>query len=191
MTAVGTGCSWLGISRGTGETRLISEEQPSEMVTRPTLGSYRALDSNTADIYLTDLPAEAFQEGADWRKYTGSLVHLHIFIRPTPGATPIATTASNTTVRQLVLVNGAMGLYGGGGFLYPSGTLGEGAIGGSMEEATLRPLAATPGFADRLGPATFTCRFDVERDARAALAMGEFMARGLEIVNAPVAATAE
>lgn len=82
---------------------------------------------------------------------TGNILHIHMFLYPKAGRTPIDFTASNATITHVVLADGAYGVYSGGGFLLPSGKTAGKAIKGRLEEATLRPVSATSGFADLLG----------------------------------------
>lgn len=126
--------------------------------------AYRSADTNSADIYLTDLDADELDPATDPAGLTGHLVHIHLFLVPRPGRTPIDSTASSVTIRHVVLANGVMGLYGGGGFMRPSDRPGSPTLGGSIREATLRLVSSTDGFADRLGPTRFSASFKAPRD---------------------------
>jgi hypothetical protein len=120
--------------------------------TLPT-GVYAPIDEQSADIYLTDLPLARLADPNDrLRDVTGMVVHIHMFLVPRAGKTPVDATASNAAVRVFVLAEGAVGVFGGGGFLMPSGTPGDETLSGSIGEASLRLLRRTPDFADRLGP---------------------------------------
>lgn len=144
--------------------------------------AYTSIDENTADVYLSDLPVERFQSGKDMlADATGTIFHLHIFLVPSAGNTPIDQTACNITIRQLVLTGTpraegrreipTMGLYGGGGFVLPSGTFGEGTIGGSISAASFRMTRSTPGFKDLLGSGSLSGRFSAPQDDDLAKAM--------------------
>lgn len=174
------GCFMLPESR---EVSLAAVDRSAELVITPTLGAYAAIDTNTADIYLTDLPEAAFADGADWSQYSGSVIHIHMFLRPTPGYTPIAVDASSATVRQLLIAQGEMGLYGGGGFLSPRSAVGDESFEGRVRDATLKLLDSTPGFVDRVGPAEFNTRFDVLNDPRAAFAIDAMMDRAIASIR--------
>lgn len=166
MGVVGTGCS------GSGSTNLELRGVSSERVLSPSLAHrvYRYADSNTADFFLTDLPEELWTPDADFRNVSAILVHVHTFIEPRPGRTPIADGASNVTVRYLVVSRGTLGLYGGGGFLWRSGEPGDANAGGELRGASMKLVRSTPGFQDVLGPCelhgTFSARKDVEKAAK-------------------------
>eukprot|EP00913_Durusdinium_trenchii_P006007 g5619.t1 len=95
---------------------------------------------------------------------SGQMVHVHMFVRPKPGRTPIQQTAISATVRHLIIANGQVGMYTGAGFMFPSGTPGDKIFGGSITRADLRLERATPGFTDRLGPAEMTISFGARND---------------------------
>ena len=121
---------------------LNSTQTADRLATDPTSRSYTASDRNTADFFLSDLPPAA--KDADLAGLTGSLVHLHLFLQPRAGHTPIADEACSFTIRQVVFAKGQIGVYSGGGFLSLSGDLGGKAIAGSFRGATLRLTQATP-----------------------------------------------
>ena len=82
----------------------------------------------------------------------GVLIHVHMFLYPRAGRTPIDFDASNTSVRLIVLAGGAgAGRYGGGGFMLPSGEPGDAGFGGRIRGATVGPIASAGSFVDRLG----------------------------------------
>lgn len=158
------GCSW---ARSDGLT-LKSTASSSELHLTPAIQVYAASDRNTADFYLTDLPPQASAPQADLRAFTGSLVHVHLFLQPKAGSTPIDPGACSVTVRQLIVAGGQAGLYSGGGFLETSSDVGSPECGGTFRGATLRLTAATPGFLDRLGPSEMRAKFNATRnDAQA------------------------
>lgn len=116
------------------------------------------------DVYITDLPPSALQPGADLSNVSGSILHLSLFLRPKAGKTPIETTASTATVRLIVIAQGHVGVYGGGGFLQPLGKPGRSTFSGKMKLASLRLLRQTPGFLDALGPAQISVTFSAPPD---------------------------
>ncbi len=169
-----TGCSVFRSEPG-GVLTAMSTDGAKSLAPDFTTAAYTAIDGDTADIYLSDLPRERFTNPRDTlADCSGSILHLHIFLVPQAGQTPIDSTACNLTVRQLVLTKNApqgMGLYGGGGFLLPRGELGSGDIGGSINAASHRLTRSTPGFNDLLGPGIISGRFSAPQDDQLAQQM--------------------
>ena len=178
------GCSTL---RRSG-LDLNSTRSQDRLSTDPTVRVYSASDRNTADFYLTDLPPTALpQTGkeADLTPLAGSLVHLHLFLQPRAGQTPIADEACSFTIRQVVFAHGQIGVYSGGGFLTLSRDLGAKSSGGTFRGATLRLTQSTPGFTDRLGPSEMNGTFSADRDDRAAATWAALLARAMEACAKP------
>ncbi|GAB4517097.1 MAG: hypothetical protein Tsb0013_21440 [Phycisphaerales bacterium] len=113
-------------------------------------GVYIESDNNTADLYFTTIPGLG-QPGVPMQGVSGSVLHVHMFLEPRAGKTPIDFTAANITVTHILVAQGAIGVYGGAGFMLPAGDAGSATFGGALREVTLRPTARTDGFADRLG----------------------------------------
>ncbi len=141
---------------------------------------YRRIDDTTADLYFSDLPlARLTDPSDDLADAAGSIIQVHYFLEPSPGNTPIDDTACNVTVRNIVVAPGAgaqagrqvFGVYGGGGFFFPAGTVGEGTFGGSMKDGTHRLLFKSPGFDDVLGPASIGGKLSASRDDGAGAAI--------------------
>lgn len=147
--------------------------------------AYIPRDMNTADIYLSDIPSEQLLDPSDSLAHAvGSIVHIHLFLVPIAGSTPIDSTACNATVRQIVLAGPrgpagdepAIGVYGGGGFLFPDDTPGARSFSGNLFDATLKLTHATPGFVDRLGAARMSGDFAVRRDDPLAAGLAQRLA---------------
>lgn len=175
-----TGCSGGWLSGSQGAASLTVRNQATERTMRPDVTgvAYASTDDNSADVFLTDLPLDRLGDPADnLDGLTGTLIHVHLFLVPSAGDTPIGRSSCNVTVRMLVLsADGAptdapaarrMGLYSGAGFVLPDGKPGGSRFGGSMFGATMRLTAATAGFADPLSPAemagSFRAPLDPER----------------------------
>lgn len=120
------------------------------------LSVYRFRDKNTADVYLTDLPREALDPEADIFGVSGQLVHIHLFVTPEAGETPIDDTACSISIRHVIIAQGQVGVYAGGGFMQPRRRPGEPTFSGKIRGATLRLVSSSKGFVDRLGPANFS-----------------------------------
>lgn len=161
-----SGCSGFKGGGSGGSATLASEI--SEVMLQSTLPTraYTYQDKNTADIYLTDLSQEQltnfFENDADWSSFTGSLVHIHLFLTPKPGRTPIEPTAANATVRYIVLAEGEIGVYDGAGFILPGKKIGKDSLSGSLMGAPAKLTRRTANFHDPL-PAT---RLDLSFSAR-------------------------
>ncbi|MGP1273349.1 MAG: hypothetical protein ACTS22_08435 [Phycisphaerales bacterium] len=128
--------------------------------------AYTFTDENTVDLYLSDLtPDELGRPWSDQGRPVGQITHIHMFIRPRPGRTPIDPNASNATIRHLILApEGATGIYAGGGFLLPSSSAASGTFKGSIKSGTLALDAASLNFTDALGAARFRASLKVRRD---------------------------
>lgn len=135
-------------------------------------------DPDTADIYLSDLPQARLTDlNDDLSGLTGSITHIHLFLTPDAGRTPIDRTACNVAIRTIVLACAAqtddaagrsvVGLYTGGGFVLPSRDPGDSTYAGRVLDLSLRLAAADPGFADPLSPASMTGSFSAPLDAAA------------------------
>ncbi len=171
------GCSvGTQLWNGSGSASVRVTNQATERFIEPELTAvaYSHPDTTGADIFLTNLPLDRLADPNDaLGGLVGSLVHVHLFLVPSAGDTPISRTACNVTVRMLVLADGAgsadiasdggfggrIGLYSGGGFVLPSGSPGDGSYGGSMFGASMRLAASSSGFVDPLSPAEMTGSF--------------------------------
>ncbi|HYE01794.1 MAG TPA: hypothetical protein VD963_01025 [Phycisphaerales bacterium] len=183
-------CLWLlavllvlaGCRGSGGELRARSVGEPHvEFAPELSTAVYWSQDANTADIYLSDLPVDRLAGGrAGLGEGTGSLIHVHMFLAPRAGKTPIDETACNMTIRHLVLAGGQRGLYGGGGFLLPGDRAGAARFSASVRSASVKLLRADPGFVDHLRVAevtgNLTARLDREGAAAAAALFSEQIA---------------
>lgn len=168
---------------GCGGSALTIES--SRAVVSPTIATavYATNDPNIADIYLSDLPPEALVE----RLATGvvgepmTVIHIHMFIEPRAGKTPVDFGASNVVIRQFVFTGQSLGVYGGGGFYLTKDGPGASVLSGRIRDASLRLISSKDGFADRLGPATLAGKVSARRDEDKARAI----ASGLLALSAP------
>ncbi len=113
---------------------------------------YRPVDGNAADVFLTDLPPEHWNLDSDLSGASGTLVHIHMFLAPRAGSTPLTPTASNMTMRCIVVSRGRVGVYAGGGLFDQDGPPGDDSFSGRLSRASLKLLHADEGFHDALGP---------------------------------------
>lgn len=166
------GCSRIFHSGASGSIAVHNQNTHRVISPEIVTGVYRSPggDENTADIYLSDMPLERLASHSDHLKgMSGVLVHIHLFLIPSAGNTPIDQTACNVAVRTIVLASSdaesapLIGVYSGGGFVLPSGDPGDSTFGGSILEASLRLIGsssnAANGFVDQLTPAEMSGSF--------------------------------
>ncbi len=125
-----------------------------------------------AEILLTDLPPAALDRGTDLAGVSGCIVQIRMFLNPSPGDTPIAKTAVNSSIRQIVISGGAIGVYSGGGFVLPRDRPGDARFRANVRDATLRLTGVSGAFVDRLGPANFNATLAPVHDESAAHRIG-------------------
>jgi hypothetical protein len=163
----------LGCQGSATNLRLEAVTQQGVVVPEFRVRTYIPVDLNSADVYLSDIPSERLLDPNDsLADAAGSIVHIHMFLVPEAGSTPIDPTACNATVRQVVLAGPrgpegklpAVGVYGGGGFVLPGDDPGARSFSGDLFDATLKLTHATPGFVDRLGAARMSGEFAARRD---------------------------
>lgn len=184
-TALLTGCAGFGIGSGGsgGSGAIASETQPTQLSLRLPNRAAVVQDRNTADVYLTDLSHETLERlgnGDLSPEISGTLVHIHIFLNPKPGRTPIEDTAASSTARLVVVARGQIGVYDGAGFLLPGRSLRKGSASGTLRNAPSRLTRATPGFTDLLGPA----RLEVSFSAKSEPDKADPIARAVRVLSA-------
>ncbi|MEM9082000.1 MAG: hypothetical protein AAGB34_00275, partial [Planctomycetota bacterium] len=98
-----SGCAWVKKireprARATAFT-LISQITDTEYVPESALTVYAYRDANTADIISSSWTVEELREYAETgRLRPGSMLHIHYFLTPAAGQTPIDFTANNVTI---------------------------------------------------------------------------------------------
>ncbi len=123
----------------------------------------RISDENTIDIYMLDQPLEtalAYPLDPQPRRVgeepgldvpgTLQVCHIHVFLSPKAGRTPIQASACTATVRLLVFADDQAGEYGGAGFMTPALGSGERVVRASIVDGQARLIRATQGFTDLL-----------------------------------------
>ena len=95
---------------------------------------------------------------------------VRMFWKPKAAATPLDETATNATVQYIVFEGGddsdkaGVGVYSGGGFLYPENKPGAAVLTANIWQATLSLADQSEGFEDTLGPSVLRGRFNAKRD---------------------------
>lgn len=137
-------------------------------------------DAATADFYLTDLPPELWRPEASLEGVSGTLVHMHLFLPPAAGRAPMGDNASNLNIRFIVVAGGEVGVYGGGGFFYLSGSAMGRRAGGTITGASMRLLHATPKFRDILGASQLSGSFEARGQGEDGAILAAMVGRLLE-----------
>lgn len=176
------GCRSLGISPGGGSPRLESVDAGTYLDFRPTLAAYSSTDENSAELYFTDLAPGDLLAQADLKNTWGQFIHIRHYLQPKAGETPIDSEANSIIIRHIVIADGQIGLYGGGGFMFDSGKPGDSSFGGSIPRASMKLLAHTPGFVDRIGLSHFGGSLSAKQD----LNESERLRKGLNVLLAKI-----
>lgn len=155
--------------------RLESVAGRGTLVTEFPTRVFRSSDANTVDVYFTDLPPELWRADADLSGASGTLVHLHMFLSPKAGKTPMASTASNLTIRYLICARGALGLYAGGGFILNQTGTAEREFEARVSRGSVRLIRKSTSFRDALGPAELSGKIEATNDPPSAAVLAERM----------------
>lgn len=115
-------------------------------------GSYANLPAEQS-FFLSDVPLEAILEGG---VQEGQFLHCQLIWLPKPGMTPVDPTSTNVVLRYVVVSEGQVGVYGGGGFAWPRGKPGSAPMSLVVRGSSLALVACTEGFVDPLTPARLT-----------------------------------
>jgi hypothetical protein len=163
-TLIPQACTSVGHVRGSLRVETLSD--PPAVLTADYV-SIVYLDDPDGEVsfLLTDVPAQDLLRG-DIEQ--AQVMHLQLLWEPKPGATPMDVTATNATIRHVIIADGEVGVYGGAGFALPSGKPGRGRLKIALRDATIHLLEATDGFNDPLTPARMTGNFVAEDDPQLA-----------------------
>jgi hypothetical protein len=154
------GCA--GSGKATGSLRAESlGDDPVVLNARYVAAVYARDDDDTISFFLSEVPVEDLLDGDIT---DGQVMHLELLWRPKAGSTPMDSSATNASIRHVIMVDGELGLYGGAGFALPQGQPGKDRMRISLRDATLRLLESTDGFADPLTPARMTGSFTAIHD---------------------------
>lgn len=117
-----------------------------------------------ASVFLTDLDTAALDRGTDLLGLSGRIVQIRMFLSPSSGSTPVGKNACSATVRHIILADGNIGVYSGGGFMWPETNVGDARLAGTVSNATMRLTGSHGNFSDRLGASTLDATFSARRD---------------------------
>lgn len=165
IVAAVTGCGSPMLGGGQPTLTITSLRDAAALNAGARTTLYRTGDRNTADFIISDLAVEDLHAiGVSNTTPTGVVVHVHMFLLPKAGRTPIDPTASNATATVYVFAGDAAGVYRGGGFFLPNGQPGGRNFHGRLADADLRLARASDYFDDRLGPSLMAGRIRGQRD---------------------------
>ncbi|MHC5022960.1 MAG: hypothetical protein ACYTGG_03475 [Planctomycetota bacterium] len=136
-------------------------DRPVTLISRFKTACFSFRPEGETSFLLTDLADEELLEGA---VENGQIMHVSLLWEPKPGSTPMDSAATNVAIRYVILSNGEMGIYEGGGFAIPSRPPRTGRVSLTVRDASIRLLDSTPGFVDQLTPARISGRFSASRD---------------------------
>jgi hypothetical protein len=165
LTPIIIGIASLALSGCSGSSTLTIQSEQASIQPSLQTAVYRFTDQNTADVFLSDFSPDAIVDRlAGAPGAPGTVLHVHVFLAPKAGKTPIDFTASNAAITYVVFAGESMGVYGGGGFVLPSSRLGDAELEARMRRATLRLVEHGAGFADLLGNAEVSGDIAARRD---------------------------
>jgi hypothetical protein len=121
-------------------------------------------ESGTTSFMLSDVDPQRLLEG-DVKD--GQILHIELLWTPLAGFTPMDSSATNASIRYIILVDGHLGLYGGAGFAHPSSDPGAATLSVSLKDASIQLMESTSGFVDLLSPAQMTGAFKAKLDDKA------------------------
>ena len=121
---------------------------------RPVLGTGTyAQEAAQSSFILSDVDFAQLESGAP---VYGYVLHVNLLWVPKAGRTAVDPTATNTSIRLVVIAGNELGVYGGGGFAWPDGELGEPEFTLELVGSNMSLIACTPGFQDLMSPASLT-----------------------------------
>jgi hypothetical protein len=121
---------------------------------RPSLGvGTYAQESAQTSLILSDVDFATVEPGTP---VYGYVLHVNLIWVPKAGRTAVDPTATNTSIRLVVLAGNELGVYGGGGFAWPDGELGDPEFSLELVGSNMSLIACTPGFQDLMSPASLT-----------------------------------
>ena len=132
-----------------------------------TTGTY-AIEPAQTTVVFSDIPYEELATGT---AKNGRFLHIEVLWRPRAGRTPVEPSSTNLSIRFVVVSNGEVGVYIGGGFAWiDGGKPADEAIGLEITGASVSLVDKTPGFVDLLSPATLVGELGALKNAENARA---------------------
>ena len=158
------GCS---ITPGGAVEMVGSGDTAVRLTSEFTTGTY-AIEPAQTTVVFSDIPYEELATGT---AKNGRFLHIEVLWRPKAGRTPVEPSSTNLSIRFVVVSNGEVGVYIGGGFAWiDGGKPADEAIGLEITGASVSLVDKTPGFVDLLSPATLVGELGALKNAENARA---------------------
>lgn len=114
-------------------------------------------DSSEGELWITNIPLDLLGSGnleseQIIRNEVLWIIQMQVLWIPSPGKTPLVSTSTNMTIKQIIIAEDGVGVYVGGGFGWPTGSP-ENGMSINMEDATLVLQSSRGRFVDALKPA--------------------------------------
>ena len=109
-----------------------------------------------SSFILSDVPLEKLLKS---KVNNGHILLVQMLWVPKPGSTPMDSSATNVSIRYIIISDGELGLYTGAGFALPQGDIGSDLVTIELRNAYLTLTDSTSGFVDLLSPASLTGDF--------------------------------
>lgn len=136
-------------------------DSPVQLATDFTMSVFAHDPGADTSFWLSDVSVEDLLAG---RVEEGQIVHIDLLWIPKAGSTPMDSSATNASIRYIVISHGQVGLYVGAGFALPSNDLNDDSVTITLRDASLELMESTEGFIDLLTPAQLSGRFSAQRN---------------------------
>ncbi len=122
-----------------------------------------AVEPAATTVVFSDVPYEQLAAGT---ARDGRFLHIEVLWRPRAGKTPIETSSTNLTIRFVVISDGEVGVYVGGGFAWVEGGRDkDDELALDITGSSISLVDKTPGFVDLLSPASMVGELGALRNA--------------------------
>ena len=154
------GCTWTGSTKGAIRAQSLGDDPV--LLQANFKNVYFAYDPNNEPSFiLCDVPLNQITSGEGT---SAQVLHVQLLWDPVAGRTPMESSATNASIRYVVIANGEVGVYSGAGFALYSGNLTDKRVTLTLRDASLQLQEATAGFNDLLSPAHMTGTITATRD---------------------------
>ncbi|MFM9096768.1 MAG: hypothetical protein ACKOQW_00540 [Phycisphaerales bacterium] len=151
--ALALGCAGCSIEAGGTVDAVGAADTAIRLSSQFETGTF-AIEPAQTTVVFSDIPYEDLARGT---ARNGRFLHVEVLWRPRPGKTPIEPSSTNLSIRFVVVSNGEVGVYVGGGFGFiRAGRAGDGKIEVDITGSSISLVDKTPGFVDLLSPAEMT-----------------------------------